>query len=475
MAKKNELPALIAALVFTVTLLGGGAWWLQGQFFGDDLTLPGLGQSGDSDSENSRSGGQIDTAGADGTSGQSILPGTSSAAKQAGLAALAAGDFAAAQQALETALQENRNDPEALIYLNNAKIGEAQAYTIAVSVPAGSVIDPAQEILRGVAQAQLDVNQAGGISGVPLKVLVLDDNGNSERARAIASALVDNPDVLGAVGHFSSDTTLAAAEVYQAGGLTMISPTSTAVKIAEAGDYIFRTVPSDRLASATLSRYVSNTLNKQQAAVFYTSESAYSQSIKSEFTTELLSSGGQVVAEFDISQPGFSAGRAVQAAREAGAEVLMLALTVATADTSSQIIAVNQQSLPIVGSDGLYNPQVLDVGRQNALDMVVAVPWHILSDEQSQFVKESRQLWGGDVSWRTAMAYDATVTLAAGIAQSSTREGVAAAIGESGFQAAGSTGAISFFPSGDRNQPSQLVKVEPGNRSGSGFDYVPLK
>jgi branched-chain amino acid transport system substrate-binding protein len=269
--------------------------------------------------------------------------------------------------------------------------------------------------------------------------------------------------------------TLVAAEVYQAGGLTMISPTSTAVKIAEVGDYVFRTVPSDRLASATLSRYVSNTLDKQKVAVFYTSESAYSQSVKSEFTTELLSSGGQVVIEVDISQPGFSAGRAVQAAKESGAEVLMLALTVASADTSSQIIAVNQRSLPIVGSDGLYNPQVLDVGRQNALDLVVAVPWHILSDEQSQFVTESRQLWGGDVSWRTAMAYDATVALATGIAQNPTREGIAAAIGESGFQAAGSAGVISFFPSGDRNQPSQLVRVEPGNRSGTGFDYVPLK
>ena len=385
MAKKNELPALIAALVFTVALLGGGVWWLRGQFFGDGLTLPELGQSEDDNSAESRASGagRINLAGADGTSGESILPGSSSASKQAGLEALAAGDFVGAQQAFTAALQENRNDPETLIYLNNAKIGEAQAYTVAVSVPAGSVVNPAQEILRGVAQAQLELNQSGGANGVPLKVLVLDDNGEPEQAKAIASALVDDPDVLGVIGHFSSDMTLVAAEVYQAGGLTMISPTSTAVKIAEVGDYVFRTVPSDRLASATLSRYVSNTLDKQKVAVFYTSESAYSQSVKSEFTTELLSSGGQVVTEVDISQPGFSAGRAVQAAKESGAEVLMLALTVASADTSSQIIAVNQRSLPIVGSDGLYNPQVLDVGRQNALDLVVAVPWHILSDEQS--------------------------------------------------------------------------------------------
>ena len=52
--------------------------------------------------------------------------------------------------------------------LNNARIGDANAYSIAVSIPIGSDVNGAQEILRGVAQAQIQVNQAGGIDGVPL-------------------------------------------------------------------------------------------------------------------------------------------------------------------------------------------------------------------------------------------------------------------------------------------------------------------
>ncbi|NEP15684.1 MAG: receptor ligand binding family protein, partial [Leptolyngbya sp. SIO4C1] len=48
------------------------------------------------------------------------------------------------------------------------------------------------------------------------------------------------------------------------------------------------------------------------------------------------------------------------------------------------------------------------------------------------------------------------------------------ALEASQFEAAGATGPVRFLPSGDRNRPSQLVEVRPGNRSGSGYDFVPL-
>lgn len=469
MAKRNELPALIISLLVTAGLLAGGAWWLREKFFsGGNNVAPTATLSGGQR-------GSANITGADGSLGQSLLPGTPSTAKQKGLDALAAGDYAAAQVEFTAALQENRNDPESLIYLNNAKIGEDAAYTIAVVMPVGPALNPTLEVWRGVAQAQQEINELGGINGTPLRVLLLNDEGKPDTATAIATALVNNPDVLGVVGHYSSDVSLAAAEVYESGQLPMVSPTSTAVKIADAGEYIFRTVPSDRLAAATLSRHVREQLKEQKAVVFYDSQSAYSRSVKQEFTTELLSSGGQVVKDFDVKDSGFSASRSLQEAKQAGAEVIMLALTTDTLDTAAfQIIAVNDSELPLVGSDDLYNIKVLDTG-SDALGLTVAVPWHILSHEQSGFVSSSRALWGGDVSWRTVTAYDAVQALISGLSVEPTRRGIVETIGESGFSTEGATDTIGFFPSGDRNQPSQLVEVAEGNRSGTGFDYVPVK
>ena len=466
----SKVPALAVSVAITAAIALGGAWFAKSTFFGP--IQGGLFLSGPSEPDTNRLSA---TAGSDGSSGASMLPGSVSSAKQKGLDAMAAGDFTTAKVEFAAALAEKRNDPEALIYLNNAKIGSNPAYTIALSVPASKFANPALEMMRGVAQAQNTLNQSVGINGTPLKILLFDDQGDADQAQTIASDLVANPSVLGVVGHYSSDTTLTAAKVYEASGLPVISPTSTAVSIAEAGDYVFRTVPSDRLAAATLARYTLSNLKKKKAAVFYNSESTYSRSVKSEFATELLSSGGEVVVEFDTAEAGFSVGNALRIAKDKGADVIMLGLTLGTVDIPIQVMAVNKRQLPIVASDSLYSPRVLDVGQDNALGMTIAVPWHTLSHAQSSFVNTAQKLWGGDVNWRTAMAYDAAMTLAAGIEANPSRTGVAEALSTPGFTATGATDEVRFFPSGDRNQSSQLVEVVKGDRTSSGYEFAPVK
>ncbi|MGC1307216.1 MAG: ABC transporter substrate-binding protein [Phormidesmis sp.] len=467
MAKRNELPALIASLFVTIGLLGGGAWFLMNNFSGQ----PGGTSDGPTPPP---AAGKLDVAGADGSSGDSVLPRALSDKKQAGLDALASKDYETAQAEFEASLSENRNDPESRIYLNNAKIGESPSYEIALIVPAGDNVDAAQELMRGAAQAQAEINAGSGLNGTPLKILIVNDSDDKELAASVAADLVASKDVLGVVGHFSSGTTLAAAKIYETGGLTMISPTSTSVEISQAGDYIFRTVPSDRLAASTLASYALNTLNKKKAAVFYNGENAYSKSIKQEFVLELTGKQGEVV-EFDITAPGFNVTQAMKTLQAEGAEVIMMALTLTPLDVPLQIISLNRRSLPLLGSDSLYSPKILSLGAENAIGLTVAVPWHILNHGQSAFVENSRQLWGADVNWRTVTAYDAVMTLAAGLRGEASRQGVAAVLAERGFTVEGATDPVRFFDTGDRNQPFQLVEVVPGNRSGSGYDFVPVE
>jgi branched-chain amino acid transport system substrate-binding protein len=111
--------------------------------------------------------------------------------------------------------------------------------------------------------------------------------------------------------------------------------------------------------------------------------------------------------------------------------------------------------------------------------MIVAVAWHLAANPNSPFVNNSRQLWQGDVNWRTATAYDATQALIAGIMiagikAESSREGVQQALRSSDFSVPGATNPVRFLPSGDRNQSVQLVVVKPGSRSSFGVDFVPI-
>lgn len=464
MSQKNETVTLLLALLITLIFFGAGGWWLYNRFQGSNnpTNLPELGQKSVSAQARFSQGEKL-----------LIVEGASSD-KQAAIQALGKGDFQQAVYLLEKSLQTNRNDPEALIYLNNARIGEAKSYTIAVSVPIGSNVNTALEVLRGVAQSQNQINQTGGINGTPLKVLIADDADNPEIAAQIAQKLTADNSILGVVGHTSSDTSLAAAAIYQKAGLVMISPISTSVKLSNFGDYIFRSVPSDFVAARALAESSLQKNPNVKAVVFFNSQSNYSQSLKSEFITALGLGGGQVVSEFDLSSLTFTPSKSLQQAQQEGANLIALLGDSGTLDKALQVVQINGQKLPIVAGDDVYSPKTLDVGGKNALGMVVAIAWHLGANPNSPFVNNSRQLWQGDVNWRTATAYDATQALIAGIKAESSREGVQQALRSSDFSVPGATNPVRFLPSGDRNQSVQLVVVQPGSRSSFGVDFVPI-
>jgi branched-chain amino acid transport system substrate-binding protein len=469
MSQKNETVTLLLALLITLIFFGAGGWWLYNRFQGKNNP------TNLSNIEKISPGQKSVSAQARFSQGEKLLivEGASSD-KQAAIQAIGKGDFQQAVYLLEKSLQTNQNDPEALIYLNNARIGQAKSYTIAVSVPIGSNVNTALEVLRGVAQSQNQINQTGGINGTPLKVLIADDADHPEIAAQIAQKLAADNSILGVVGHTSSDTSLAAAAIYQKGGLVMISPISTSVKLSNFGDYIFRSVPSDFVAARALAESSLQKIPNVKAVVFFNSQSNYSQSLKSEFITALGLGGGQVVSEFDLSSLTFTPSKSLQQAQQEGANLIALLGDSGTLDKALQVVQINGQKLPIVAGDDVYSPKTLDVGGKNALGMVVAVAWHLGANPNSPFVNNSRQLWQGDVNWRTATAYDAAQALIAGIKAESSREGVQQALRSSDFSVPGATNPVRFLPSGDRNQSVQLVVVKPGSRSSFGVDFVPI-
>lgn len=167
-----------------------------------------------------------------------LIPQAITPAKEMAVAAFARGNYQDAAYLFETSLEAEANDPEALIYLNNARIGRGKSYSIAVSIPIGSDVNAAQEILRGVAQAQDRIDRAGGINSLPLKVHIVNDDNDPAIAKQVAQSLGKDRSILGVVGHYASDVTLATASIYEANKLVAISPVSTSVELTDRSPYV---------------------------------------------------------------------------------------------------------------------------------------------------------------------------------------------------------------------------------------------
>ncbi len=466
MTKKKETAVLLLTLLITTGAIAGGLWWLNKNNIGTVTTDPeeiGIVPEESLSLPVTSVGNEV------------LIRENLTSQKEAGTKAIADKNYGDAESYFEQSLNIRRNDPEALIYLNNARIADNNAYSIAVPVPVGTEMTTSEEILRGVAQAQNEINQQGGINGVPLKILIANDNNNPQTAKQIAQDLVENKDILGVVGHFSSGVTLATAPIYQDKGLVAISPTSTSVALSGMGNYIFRTVPSDRFTSSAIAKYALQEINKRQAIVIYNSQSAYSRSLKDSFLTDIANSGGEVALEADISQSSFNPADILAKAKAQDSGVLVFLNDSQTVDKAYLVMQLNNNQLPMLAGDSFYKPQTLQIGGEKAVGLVLAVPWHIFGNTNLDFPNTSRSLWGGDVNWRTAMAYDAVKALVAGLEVDPSRQGVQKTLSQSDFAFNGATGRVKFLLSGDRNSPVQLVTVQPGKRSPYGYDFVPLK
>jgi ABC-type branched-subunit amino acid transport system substrate-binding protein len=67
-----------------------------------------------------------------------------------------------------------------------------------------------------------EINAAGGIDGVHVALVALDDGGDPRQARAAAATLIRDPDVVAVLGHWRSASTAAAVPLYAAAGLPLV-------------------------------------------------------------------------------------------------------------------------------------------------------------------------------------------------------------------------------------------------------------
>ena len=67
-----------------------------------------------------------------------------------------------------------------------------------------------------------EANAAGGVGGVRVSLVALDDGGNPQLARQAAASLVVDPDVVGVVGHGLPSITDAAQPLYHKGQLAIL-------------------------------------------------------------------------------------------------------------------------------------------------------------------------------------------------------------------------------------------------------------
>ena len=121
-------------------------------------------------------------------------------------------------------------------------VANADSVKIGFNVPlTGFAAADGKSALNGAKLAVEQTNQAGGIKGKMIELVVYDDQASPKQAVPIANKLIGKDKVVAAISGSYSGSTRAAAGVFQESGIPYISAYAVHPDITRAGDYVFRT------------------------------------------------------------------------------------------------------------------------------------------------------------------------------------------------------------------------------------------
>ena len=473
--KKSLLPLL--ALAIACFGFGGYKLWKRNQPNSPDILeseLDGTSQTQSSSenstpSETSQPGRSIPAFKPEWVSeGDRVLfGGTGNKSRDDGIEAFRNGNYTDAIEYFERAVFSSKNDPEVQIYLNNAKAAkQGSPLKIAAVVPINEREASAKEMLRGIADAQTEFNDAEGVRGRLVQIIIANDYNNPNIARGIAKELASNSEVLGVIGHNSSDVSKAALAEYEKANLVMISPTSTATHLKS--DYFFRTVPSDTASGQKLAGYARKT-GVEKVAIFYDSNSDYSKSLREAFESSFKQLGGSVLRAIDLSSQSFDPQQEIKKFENQQVEAIALFPSTKTTSTAIGIARANTellgQKLTMLGGDALYSSDTLNNGGTAVNGLIIAIPWFAQSQP---YAKKAYQRWVGTVNWRTAASFDATKALLKTLSIDTDRVSVAQNLQSINLRANETSGEPLSFANGESKVDPVLVQIDSGAFGQSG-------
>lgn len=400
-----------------------------------------------------------------------LIKANATAAKRSGVEAYRNQEYDQAANHWLQFLTEYPNDPEALIYLNNALVARQQPVKIAVAVPIGSNLDVAQEMLRGVAQAQAEFNQQGG----NLQVQIIDDKNDTNLSREVARNVAKDNSILAVVGSNASNASLAAAKVYQQEGVVMITPTSTSEELSNFGSYIFRAAPTNKEMATILADHIVNTAKRKNVAICYDAQAPDNVTFKDAFMNALSAEEGRYInTPCDFAAPDFNAENSVSSLISSGAEAVLIAPHIDKLNRPIEFAKANEWKMNLLGSFSLNTTKITQTGQGDLNGVVLPVPFHDRQDSAQDFTAKAKQIWGKNaiLTWRTATSYDATKALITTLNNSQTRQGIQRQLRDDNFAIAGANGTIKFLPSGDRSLAPALVTVKANPEQGYYFELL---
>jgi len=317
-------------------------------------------------------------------------------------------------------------------------------------------------------------NAKGGVLGRTLTLVAADNKSNAGDSTSAVTKLVTQDKVVAVIGSMTSSVTLAAVPVVTDNKIPMISPSGTNAKVTIdpatglVRPWIFRACFIDPFQGQVGANFALKNLKAKTSAVIIDQKSDYSKGLADAFVTNFKKGNGtitgteQYVGGSDkdfrsiltnikaekpdmVWLPGYyqEVGLIVKQARELG------------------------MTMPFMGGDGWDDPQLFNIGGNDALNNTFYVD-HVATDDPAMatFVKDYKAKYNSEPNAMAALGYDAANLLVKAIddAKSTDSEKIRTALENmKGFKGVG--GDITIDPKTHNPMKSAVIKENKSGKS----------
>ncbi|NLJ86383.1 MAG: ABC transporter substrate-binding protein [Firmicutes bacterium] len=293
-------------------------------------------------------------------------------------------------------------------------VGAAEALKIGVVGPrTGPVATYGLSVIHAVELAVEEVNSAGGIAGRKIELIIEDNKADAIETNNAFRKLISRDQVHAIIGAVVTANSIVGAQVAQMMKVPMITPTSTAEKVTQEGDYIFRSCLIDPVQAVIMANFAYNTLELREVAILTAQTNDYSVGLEDVFTKVFTELGGKVVAAESYSEgdQDFKAQLTKIRARKPEA------VYVPGYYTEAGLIARQMRQLgmdqPILGPDGFDSPELFEIGGDAILGSYFTNHYAKETDDEiaQNFLNGYRAKYNADPDGFAALAYDAAMIL----------------------------------------------------------------
>jgi branched-chain amino acid transport system substrate-binding protein len=267
---------------------------------------------------------------------------------------------------------------------------------------------------NGLMLAVEQVNEAGGINGRPVDLIIKDDKHDPDVAIQVDKELIEEG-VVAIIGHMTSAMSVAAVPLINKEKMLMISPTTSTNELTGIDDYFLRICPESKTQTDQLASHAFNIMNlRKMAGVYDLSNRAFAEGLYKNFTSEFKKMGGTVVFTKTFTSGEevsyLDLAKTLLASDPEG--LFMIAGALDTAMICQQVRKFGSE-LPIISSAWAFTPDLIQHGGSAVEGLIFSESFYKESKHENylKFKTQFSERFGKEPGFAETFSYEATQVL----------------------------------------------------------------